>query len=143
MKLRFAFAVNHNDQFEKKHFGDADKYIIYELQNDILEYVSEETNLFKALDEEAEHGSKKKGKAIIGLLKDKGVNVLVSMQFGTNIKLINEYFIPVNISLTHPKEVMAVLDKHLHWIADEWERKSSDYKLFTIKSGILKTSIKK
>ena len=143
MKLRFAFAVNHNDQFEKKHFGDADKYFIYELQDGILEYVSEEINLFKTVDEEAEHGSKKKGKAIIGLLKDKGVNVLVSMQFGINIKLVNEYFIPVKISLTHPKEVIVVLDKHLHWIADEWEHNSSNYKLFTIKSGILKSSIKK
>lgn len=29
MNLKFAFAVNKANRFEKKHFGDADKYLIY------------------------------------------------------------------------------------------------------------------
>lgn len=143
MKLRFAFAVNHDGRFEQNHFGDADKYIIYEFLADNLKFGAEEPNPYKAFDEEAKHGSKKKGKAIIRFLKDKEVNVLVSMQFGINIKLINEHFIPVKISLQEPEEVIEVLNKHMHWIADEWQHNSSNYKLFTIKSGILKSSIKK
>jgi hypothetical protein len=31
--IRFAFAVNLADVFEPKHFGDADKYLIYEWVN--------------------------------------------------------------------------------------------------------------
>ena len=143
MKLRFAFAVNKDNQFTRKHFGDADKYIIYELQDEHLELLSEEINQFKSLDEKHTHGSAKKGNAIIQFLKGKDVNVLVSMRFGKNIKLINEHFIPVQISLKHPEEVILILNKHLHWIADEWENNESNYKLFTVNSGILKTSIEK
>ena len=140
MELRFA--VNNDNQFEKKHFGDADKYLIYQQKLDKLVLSSDEPNYFKFLDEEVEHGSKKKGKAIIGFLKEKGVNVLVSRQFGKNIKLINAHFIPVIISSESPDEVIRILSGHLHWIEDEWEQKKSDFKLFTIKQGILKSSIK-
>lgn len=143
MKLRFAFAVNKDDQFVKKHFGDADKYIIYELKDECLEQISEEINQFKSLDEKHIHGSVKKGHAIINFLKANEVNVLVSMRFGKNIKMINEHFVPVQISLKHPDEVILILNKHLHWIVDEWENNKSDYKLFTIESGILKSSIEK
>jgi len=143
MNLRFAFAVNNDNRFENKHFGDADKYLIYKEAADNILFVSEEINKFKLLDEEHEHGSKKKGNAIIKFLKEKEVNVLVSMQFGKNIKMVNEHFIPVRISLEHPDEIINVLSKQLHWIKDEWENKSSDFKLFKIKSGILKSSITK
>ncbi|MCD4695077.1 MAG: hypothetical protein K8S16_02455, partial [Bacteroidales bacterium] len=102
MDLRFAFAVNSENQFEKKHFGDADKYLIYHQESDKLVLSSEEPNRFKLLDEEAEHGSRKKGKAIIEFLKGKNVNVLVSRQFGKNIRMINEHFIPVKISSEKP-----------------------------------------
>ena len=134
MNLRFAFAVNNNNQFEKKHFGDADKYMIYQQKSDKIVLSSEEPNRFKLLDEEIEHGSKRKGKE---------VNVLVSGQFGKNIKMVNEHFIPVKISLEKPEEVIKVLTRHLHWIKDEWEANRSNFKLFTIKSGILKSSIEK
>lgn len=143
MNLRFAFAVNNNNQFEKKHFGDADKYIIYQQESDKIVLSSEEPNRFKLLDEEIEHGSRKKGNAIIGFLKGKEVNILVSKQFGRNIKMVNEHFIPVKISLEKPEEVIKVLTRHLHWIKDEWDSNKSNFKLFTIKSGILKSSIEK
>jgi len=141
MNLQFAFAVNSENQFEKKHFGDADKFLIYKLESNKILLSAEEPNHFKLLDEDVEHGSMRKGKAIIGFLKEKGVNVLVSRQFGKNIKLINEHFIPIIISSEKPDEVIQILTRHLHWIQDEREHKNSNFKLFTIKSGILKSSI--
>lgn len=143
MKLIFAFAVNKENKFEKKHFGDADKFLIYKQENNTIALESEEINAFKLMDEEHEHGSKKKGQAIIDFLQKKGVNVLVSMQFGKNIKLINKPFIPVKISEEHPDEIIEILAKHLHWIKDEWDKKKSNHKLFIINSGILKVSIDK
>ena len=128
---------------KKIHFGDADKYLIYKQESDKIVLSSEEPNRFKLLDEEVEHGSRKKGKAIIESLKKNGVNVLVSRQFGKNIKMINEHFIPVIISSENPDEVVQILTRHLHWIKDEWKHKKSNFNLFTIKSGILKTSVKK
>jgi len=84
MNLRFAFAVNNDNQFEKKHFGDADKYMIYQ--------------------------------------EESGKIVLSSEQ---------------------QDEILQILIRHIHWIKDEWEEKKSNFKLFTIKSGILKSAIKK
>ena len=143
MNLKFAFAVNKTNQFEKKHFGDADKYLIYEQLGNEMVLIGEEINNFKLLDEEYKHGSKRKGDAIIKLLKEKEVNVLVSMQFGKNIKMVNEYFIPVIIYSETPKDTVNILNKYSHWIKDEWEKNKSNFKLFTIKAGILKSSIKK
>ena len=141
MKLRFAFAVNNEKRFEKMHFGYADRYLIYTMEDDKMILSSEEINQFKLLDEEHEHGSIQKGNAIIRFLKEKDVNVLVSTQFGRNINLVNKHFIPVIISLEQQDEIVDILNKHFHWIQDEWDNNSSGYKLFTIKSGILKSSI--
>lgn len=46
MNLRFAFAVNKNNQFEKKHFGDADKFLIYKQEDNKIVFLSEEINRF-------------------------------------------------------------------------------------------------
>ncbi len=143
MNLRFAFAVNDDNQFEKKHFGDADKYLIYEYRQDATGFLGEEFNRFKDMDEVHEHGSKRKGKAIIEFLKSKQVNVLVSRQFGKNMKMVNQHFIPVIITTENPDEVLKILKHHVRCIEDEWGKNISNFKLFSIKSGILKSSIKK
>jgi len=143
MKLRFAFAVNNENRFENMHFGDAYKYLIYTLEANKMILSSEEINSYKLLDEEHEHGSQRKGNSIIKLLKEKDVNILVSTQFGKNIRLVNKHFIPVKISLEQQDEIINILIKHQRWIMDEWKHNTSGYKLFTIKSGILKTPIDK
>ena len=143
MEIKFAFAVNNINQFEKNHFGDSEKFLIYEASSGSLDYSSEELNIFRNMDETKQHGLKKKGLAIIDFLKDKGVKVLVSMQFGKNIQIINEHFVPVIIYADEPEEVIGTLNHHMHWISDELESTSSNYKLFSIKSGILKTVVKK
>ena len=143
MNLIFALAVNKENKFERRHFGDADKFLIYKQGNDKIVLESEENNIFKLMDEVHEHGSKKKGQAIIDFLQKKDVNVLVSMQFGKNIRLINKPFIPVKISEEYPDEIIKVLTKHIHWIKNEWDRNKLNHKLFIINSGILKVSIDK
>jgi predicted Fe-Mo cluster-binding NifX family protein len=140
--IRLAMAVDHLQNFQSKHFGDADQYLIYEWKNNEFVLFSCENNLYKDFDEEAEHGSWKKGQAIIGLLKEKGVNVLVSKQFGRNIRMVNRHFIPVIIYTETPHEVLPVLNKHMRWIEDELLNNPPEHKLFTIKNGVLKTAIK-
>ena len=143
MDLYLAFAVSNDNQFERKHFGDAEKYLIYKYVSDGIVLVDEHPNIFKEMDEGHHHGSKKKGNAIIDFLKGKNVNVLVSQQFGKNIRMINEHFIPVKISLEKPDKVIQIINGHIHWIKDELQHGKSGFKLFTIKSGILKSSIEK
>ena len=143
MNLRFAFAVNSDAHFENIHFGEAKKFLIYEEKRDGMEFVTEEKNPFGDADHEIGHGDRKKGEAIIGLLKKNNVHVLVSRQFGKNIRLINDHFIPVIVTRENLDEVIRVLNRHLHWIKEEWEHNDSNHKLFTIKSGILKSYVKK
>jgi len=143
MGLKFAFALSSEGTFTKKHFGDSDQFLIYEVVDNTLVHKSSILNDFSSFDEGLEHGSKKKAKAIMDFLKEKDVGVMVSMQFGKNIKRINERFIPIIIYSENVQETIDAINKHMHWILDEWSEKQTDYKLFTIKSGILKSVIKK
>jgi len=143
MDIKVVFAVNFLNCFEPKHFGDADKYLIYKWDNDELVYLNEIHNLLKTYDEEQEHGSQKKGRAIIDLLKNSGVKVLVSKQFGKNIQMVNRHFIPVIVYTEKPHEAVQVLKKHMKWIEDELKNRPQEFKLFTLKNGVLKTIIKK
>jgi len=143
MGLKFAFAVNSEGFFSKKHFGDTYRFLIYEVVDNKLVHKDSILNDFSSFDEEQEHGSKKKAKAIMDFLKEKDVGVMVSMQFGKNVKRINELFIPIIIYSENIQESIDAINKHMHWILDEWSEKQTDYKLFTIKSGILKSVIKK
>lgn len=141
MGLIIALAVNTDNRFQKTHFGDADKYLLYQVESNELKLLSEETNIHKQLDDNHEHGSKKKGNAIIQFLKEKKVNVIVSMQFGRNIKMVNQHFVPIIIYQDDPVDVIEIINKHLYWIKDEWKNKFTDYNLFTIKLGVLKSKI--
>jgi len=143
MALKFAFAVNSKGVFKKKHFGDSKQFLIYEQEGDKLVHTKTLENEFRRLDEKIEHGSKRKAQSIINFLKENQVNVLVSMQFGKNIKVVNEHFIPVIIYSENVDEVLDTLNNHLHWIAEEWEKQAQNYKLFVIKHGIMKTEIEK
>lgn len=140
-KIRLALAVDHTGLLKAKHFGDADKYLIYEIGDTGLSFLKEEINLYKNLDEKVEHGSVRKGRAIMDFLSDSGVKVLISRQFGKNIKLVNSMFIPVIVYAEEPEQVLNTLVKYVNWITDEITNKSGAYKLFTIRKGIIKKSV--
>ena len=141
-KIKIAFALNKENRFGKHHFGNADKYSIYEYQEheQKIKYIEGIKNI---TNKSRGHGSKKKGLAIIQLLKEKGVNILVARRFGKNIKMVNKHFVPIIIKKEHPDGVINALNKHIRWIKDELFANKKEYKLFTIKTGILKSAIEK
>jgi len=143
MKLRFAFAVNREGHFEKKHFGDADQFLIYEInvEQDEVKQVTSLENRIKQQYDEQKHGLPEKGKAIIALLKEYNVDILVSRQFGKNITLVNEQFIPVIITRETPDEVIEVIRRHIKWLEDEKTNHPGSHRLFRIDKGILKLNI--
>ena len=94
------------------------------------------------MDEAQQHGSKKKGESIISFLKSKGVKILVSKQFGGNIKMVNKHFIPVIISLKSINEVIPVLLKSIKWIDEDLQNMPKNFKLFDLREGSLKLAIK-
>jgi predicted Fe-Mo cluster-binding NifX family protein len=128
-------------EFEPVHFGDATMFHFYELHNEQWKLLDSIQNPHKNFDE-ASHGDKEKGMAIIALLKKYETQVLVSAQFGKNIKLINTHFIPVlaaDASLDKNKEALI---KNLKWMVDDLKRKPSHFKLFDLRHGNLKIQIK-
>ena len=139
MKIKLAFAVNQKNEFEERHFGDTYKFLIYKLENESFNLVSEQINIYKNLP----HGTKNKGDSITELLKKHEINVLISMQFGRNLSIVNKSFIPVAVSHNTPDEVMKIIINKIHWIEDELNNNTSDYSLFTITSGIMKSKIEK
>ncbi len=140
--IRFAFAVNQQNGFETQNFGKADKFLIYEWANNEFIFLKEEVNHFKKLDED-QNGSVRKGAAIVDFLKSKDIKVLVSIKFGQNVQMVNRNFIPVIVFRETPDDVVLQLRKHIKWIEDELRNKPGEFKLFTIRNGIMKTSLKK
>ncbi len=141
MNLRFAFAVNNENHFEDCFFGDAAKFLIYEAISGKLKFISEVANDFKSEIEDNNSGNNEKANNLIKYLLQDDVKVIVSKQFGENIRIVNEYFIPVIMSSENPEKAAEVINSHLHWIEDELNNFSSGYKLFTINSGILKSTV--
>lgn len=140
--IRFAFAVNQLNALEPQNFGNAEKFLIYDWVNNDFLFLKEEANRFKDLDDDHVNGSERKGKAIIAFLKNLDINVQVSIKFGKNIQMVNTSFIPVIVSSETPEEVKLAVKKHVKWIEDELINRPEEFKLFTIKNGILKTAIK-
>jgi len=134
--IHFAFAVNKHNEFEKKHFGDSDKFVIYEWNGNEFTQSEGEINTFKDDHEdehEHHHGDKKKGKQIIKLLKSKGVKVLVSEQFGRNIKMINQHFIPVITSDNNIEDVLRVLPKFIPRVMEDIKEQPENHKLIDLR----------
>jgi len=130
--LIFAFALDDENRLKNSHFGDASKYGIYQLKNGELQMEKEVSNDLKDIDEISEHGSGKKGNSIIKFLKEFGVNVLVSLQFGPNIKMVNNHFIPVIVSNHKIEEVIPDLLSNVNLFFDEIDNQPEQYKLFKI-----------
>jgi predicted Fe-Mo cluster-binding NifX family protein len=142
MKIQFAFALNKEGVFENKHFGEADNYAISTYNEHAIILTEIIPNPFKSMNGRQEHGLKEKGTAIISLLKEKNVKVLVSKQFGANIKMVNRHFIPVIISKENPSQVSEILAKNIKWLKDELNNRKSNYMLFKINTGALKLEVK-
>ena len=136
--LRFAFAVSQGHTFEKKYFGEGEQFLIYEYREGELMLVDEYRNPFLQAGEEYPNGSPRKGDAIIGFLRELGIDVLVARQFGRNLHRVRAFFIPVIISTTCIGEVTEVLLKHISWLQEEKERTAGQYGLYHIDLGILK-----
>lgn len=137
----FAFALSNDNLFTNNFFGDADKFAIYEFSCDELKFVENIPNDMKAdKDGKLIHIEDKRA-YIVSLLKSKNVSVMVSKKFSQYLRKVSDDFIPVIIEKEHPEEVVEILNKNMKWIKDELKNRQSDYMLFRIKTGILKSAV--
>jgi len=134
MTLRFAFALNGNNEFENRHFGDSEKFAIYEWDGKEFRNIHEDVNTFKDDDEhEHHHGDKNKGKQIVKHLGQKDVKVLVSKQFGRNIKVIDQHFVPVITSAKNVDEALSGLSGKIPDILKDIQSNPEHHKLVDLR----------
>ena len=95
MSLKIACATDDGVHFYDGHFGDAQKYIIYDFTSEKYSKIGKIPNLSI---EEKFHGDLKKAQSITTIMKKQGIEVLVNRQFGPNIVRIRKKFLPVIVS---------------------------------------------
>ncbi|NPA37788.1 MAG: hypothetical protein GXO47_13165, partial [Chlorobi bacterium] len=97
-------------------------------------YVETVPNTLKEDDDDHHHhGDNKKGKGITRLLKEKGVKVLVSKQFGRNIKIIDQKFVPVITASANIDEVQKILPERIDAIMDNIQTKPEHHKMVDLR----------
>jgi predicted Fe-Mo cluster-binding NifX family protein len=141
--IRLALAITKFDVFESRNFCNAYKFRVYDLINKDLVYVEDILNKYRSVADKQTERSEDNSNEIINLLKNHDINVLVSSVYGRNLQKVNNHFIPVIVTSETPDEAIAAIIKHIKWIEDELSNRPAEFKLFTIKKGILKTSVKK
>jgi predicted Fe-Mo cluster-binding NifX family protein len=90
--LTVAFATDDGETFMNRHFGDADRFLLYRISPSNVEFLKETRNSTEE-DDESIHADLKKAGSISRLLKQEKVQVVVSKVFGPNIKQIKTKFV--------------------------------------------------
>ncbi|OPX30116.1 MAG: hypothetical protein B1H06_00280 [Candidatus Cloacimonas sp. 4484_143] len=117
-KLKVAFATDNGKTFMGRHFGDADYYHIYEIDENNSELI----NIIKNTTEEEDiHADPKKAGSIAKLLKQENVQIVVSKIFGPNIKRIKKKFVCILMKQNSIENGIDVIKTNFLTIAEEWE----------------------
>ncbi len=119
-KINVAFATDDGKTFMSRHFGDADFYDIYEIDENNADYLKRINNTTE--EEEDVHADPQKAKGIAGLLKNEDVRVVVSKVFGPNIKRIKKKFVCIVMDDDTLDESIGRLCKNIRIVVDEWEK---------------------
>jgi len=90
-----AFGTDDGKTFTNRHFGDSNKFDIYEISSESVKFIKQINNNSV---EEKVHADPKKAGSISKMLKSQGVQVVFSKQFGPNIKRIRKKFVCVKSS---------------------------------------------
>lgn len=125
-KITVACATDDGEQFIDRHFGDANFYDIYTIDEN-------ETLFLKRIDnsteEEEGHADPKKAKGISSLLMQEGVTIAVSRIFGPNIKRISKKFLCILVSSGNISHACNYIQNNDQSIADEFKKEIKIMKL--------------
>src|SRR6056297_3450094 len=118
-----ACATNEGQRLIDRHFGEAGRYDLYELKSDSATFLrSVENNVPEENAHEDRHGDPEKAQNIGGLLRPFGVQVLVSGQFGQNLKRVKRSFVPVIVRSFEISEVLQLLQMNFDEIQKQYLR---------------------
>ncbi len=118
--LVIAIATDDDKYYINRHFGDAERYLIYRLTDTNCEYLKKIEN---TTEEESDkiHADPVKAGSIAKILKAEGVQVLVSKAFGPNIKRVIKKFACVLVREKQIKLSWENLIKNYATIKQKWE----------------------
>lgn len=150
MKLRLAFAVNSFHNMEQTHFGEADQFLVFDLEQGTWTEQGALENPVRGghhhhehhhshdHGHEGGHGHGGKAIAITAFLKENGVQAVVSAQYGPNVRRIAEHVIPV----LHHAASMDTAKQELQAFAPEiqalWESRPALFPILRIREGELR-----
>jgi predicted Fe-Mo cluster-binding NifX family protein len=97
-----AFGTDDGKHFTNRHFGDSNRFDIYELTENKISFIKQIENNSV---EETTHADPKKAGSIVKILKAQGVQIVFSKQFGPNIKRIKKNFVCVRV---HNKDLDSI-----------------------------------
>ena len=118
-KFIVACATDEGQRLINRHFGDAGRYDLYELTKNSAKFIRSIEN---SVPEEKGHADPEKAQNVGGLLKPEGVQVLVSGQFGPNLKRVKRKFVPVILRIFEIEEALKLLEEHFDEIATQHGR---------------------
>jgi len=122
-KIIAAFASDEGELLIERHFGDAERYSIYQISPSDAVYLKEVENL-TVLEEEV-HADPRKAKGVAGLLKKNGVQAAVSKVFGPNIEKIKKHFVCVIVNGGTVKNSIGMIQENFDAITQQWEKGES------------------
>lgn len=119
MALRIACATDDGENFINRHFGDADYYYIYELDEKKAEFI---TKIDNNSVEEEKHADPKKAKSVVQILKKEDVQCGVSCAFGPNIKRVKKQIVPIIMENNNIEEGLKSLVSKFSDIEKSWNK---------------------
>lgn len=119
MSLKIALATDDGRGFAEKHFGEAEEYLIYQLNEKSFKYIKTVKNRSV---EEKMHADPAKAKSVIKILKAENVRVAVNVEFGPNIKRVKKKIVPVVIKEKNLKRALKILMANYQLLLESWEK---------------------
>lgn len=120
-ELIVGIATDDERHFITRHFGDAERYLIYRLTEDGYEFLKIVRNTTAEEDEEV-HADPVKAGSIAKVLKAEGTQVLASRVFGPNIKRMIKKFACVIIQEDLINQGLVKLQENFSAILERWEQ---------------------
>ena len=121
MVIRAAFATDDGKRFNNRHFGDADRYAIYEIGKDGYRFVEKIEN--SSTEESGEvHADPEKARSVASLLLERDVNTAVSRIFGPNIKRMRKRFVCLLMDDMPLEKAAELVREHFEAIEVEWQK---------------------
>ena len=114
-----AFASDDNKNLSKNHFGEAKKYLIYEISESSFSKIKTIENTSP---EEKMHGNPNKSKGVAAILKPNGVKVIVNKAFGRNLSRMQQKFVCIISSIPEINKNIAKIQENFNTIFTELKK---------------------